>query len=63
MRSPFHMLLVYLSVFDIFYLLMSQAIFGFPTMSLWYERYVYPVILPICFGIGHTGRVGRDAIQ
>ena len=58
MRSPFHMLLVYLSLFDIVYLLTSQAIFGFPTISLWYEHAVYPVILPVCFGIGHTGRVG-----
>ena len=45
MRSPFHMLLVYLSVFDIIYLLTSQAIFGFPTISRWYEHYIYPVIL------------------
>ena len=52
------MLLVYLSLFDIVYLLMSQAIFGFPTISLWYDHTVYPIILPICFGIGHTGRVG-----
>ena len=58
MRSPFHILLVYLSVFDFIYLLTSQAIFGFPTISMWYEHFIYPKILPIVFGIGHTSRVG-----
>ena len=48
MRSPFHTLLVYLSVFDIVYLLMSQAIFGFPSISQLYQHSVYPMILPIC---------------
>ena len=48
MRSPFHTLLVYLSVFDIVYLLMSQAIFGFPSISRLYQHSVYPMILPIC---------------
>ena len=48
MRSPFHTLLVYLSVFDFVYLLMSQAIFGFPSISQPYQHSVYPMILPIC---------------
>ena len=58
LRSYFHNLLVYLSVFDFIYLLASQAMFGFPTISLWYKYSIYPKILPIVSGIGHTSRVG-----
>ena len=56
MRSPFHTLLVYLSVFDIVYLVMSQAIFGFPSISEQYQQSVYPVILPICKYTVHARR-------
>ena len=58
MRSSFHTLLVALSVFDILYLLNSQMIFGFPGLSEYYEREVYPLVLPVCYGLAHTGRVG-----
>lgn len=58
MRSSFHTLLVALSVFDILYLINSQMIFGFPGLSETYERDVYPLVLPICYGLAHTGRVG-----
>jgi hypothetical protein len=58
MKSSFHTLLVALSIFDILYLLMSQMIFGFPGVSSWYEENVYPIILPVAFGLAHTGRVG-----
>ena len=58
MRSSFHFLLVALSVFDMLYLMMSQMIFGFPSLSEWYKKNVYIVILPICFGLAHIGRVG-----
>ncbi len=58
MRSSFHTLLVALSVFDIIYLLTSQTIFGFSGLSEWYEENVYPAVLPVCFGLAHTGRVG-----
>ena len=47
-----------LATFDALFLLLAIVTFGLPTLSVEYKENVFLQIMPICYGLTHTFRVG-----
>ena len=57
-RGIFSNILMGLASFDALFLICAIVTFGLPTVSEWYQQNIFFTIMPVCYGLTHTARVG-----